>query len=196
MVLGDVFLWQERLIPTALENLARDAGALALDDQYRDYTDGTANSLALGGRLIAQQYATGWGEGPARVVIMDGGGTDILVGTCPEPPTPDCPLVADAVTAADELLDQMGVDGVEHVVWVGYPGPADAVLRAKMDVLLPLLQQLCELSVVPCHWVDLQSRFAENYGEYMQTDAIPTAAGADVAAAEIWSVMQQRCVAQ
>jgi hypothetical protein len=196
MVLGDMFLWQDRLIPTALEALARSAGALATGEQYRNYTSGTANLLALGGRLIAQQYATGWSEGPARVVIMDGGGTDVLVGTCPEPPTVDCPILVDAVAAADELLGQMGADGVEDVIWVGYPGPADAVLRAKMELLQPLLQGVCAGSVVPCHWVDLEPAFADHYAEYMAADAIPTAAGADVAAAEIWSVMQRRCVAQ
>jgi hypothetical protein len=196
LVLGDVFIAQSHQITAYLEALAREAGALAAGERYRDYSSTTGNALALGAPLIADQYATGQAEGPVQVVIMDGGGADVLRGSCESPPTPDCQVMVDAVAAADELLAQMAEDAVEHVVWFFYPGPTDAELRAKVDVLRPLLQDACESSAAPCHWLDLRETFADHYGEYMLTDAIPTAAGAEATAAAIWSTMQRYCVAQ
>ena len=101
------------------------------------------------------------------------------------------------VAAAEGLQAQMAQDGVEDVVWFFYPDPTDDTLRAKMDVLRPLLQGVCEGSAAPCHWLDLRPTFAGHYSEYMLPEAIlPTDAGAQATAAAIWSTMQQECIAQ
>jgi hypothetical protein len=186
LVLGDAFIAQDHQITAYLENLAREAGALAAGERYRDYSSLAGNSLALDTPSIADQYATGQAEGPVQVVIMDGGGADVLLGSCDDPPAPDCEIMVNAVAAADELLAQMAQDAIEHVIWFFYPDPSDAELRAKVDVLRPLLQDACESSAAPCHWLDLQPTFAEHESEYLFT----------ATAAAIWSTMQAYCIAQ
>ena len=122
---------------------------------------------------------------------------DLSLGSCETPPTPDCQLMVDVVTAAEALLGQMFQDGVEDVVWFFYPDPTDATLLAKFEVLRPLLQGVCESSTVPCHWLDLRPIFADHYSEYMLPEnLLPTAEGAQATAAAIWSTMQRDCIAQ
>jgi hypothetical protein len=128
---------------------------------------------------------------------MNGGGADVLAGTCDTPPTQSCPVLANAAAATQQLLSQMAADGVQHVVYAFYPNPVDAALQAKMDALRPLVQQACDSSPVPCHWLDLRPTFAGHYGDYVLADGMnPTDAGSAATAAAIWSTMQQNCVAQ
>lgn len=197
LVLGDIFIAQSHQITAYLESLAREAGALTAGERYRDQASVTDNGFVTGQTFLADQYAAGQAEGPVRVVIMAGGGADLLAQSCDtDPPTPDCPLMVDITAAADELLVEMARNRVEHIVWFFYPDPVDLQIRAEMDVLRPLLQELCQDSVVPCHWVDLRPAFEDHYDEYMVIDGIPTALGSEAAAGAIWSTMQQECVAQ
>jgi hypothetical protein len=72
----------------------------------------------------------------------------------------------------------------------------DVASRAEMDLLRPLIQDVCASSVLPCHWVDLRPTFTGHYGEYIQFDGMyPTSAGSQAAAA-VWAIMQRDCVAQ
>lgn len=201
VVLGDVFL-ADHQITTNLEGLARNAEALGSDESYRDYSSSTENVLSIGNSLLKNRYAAAQAESPVKVVIMDAGGPDLLMGSCGTTPTPDCQLMVDVVAAAEELLAQMADDGVEHVVWFYYPDPSDEALRAKVQTLRPLAQEICESSTVqnamPCHWLDLRDTFNvdDHYDEYMQTDFVATEAGARAAASAIWSAMESDCVAQ
>jgi len=91
----------------------------------------------------------------------------------------------------------MAADGVAHVVYAFYPDPVDATLRAKMDVLRPLLERACKNSALTCHFLDLRSAFANRYDEYIQADGMnPTEAGSQASAQAIWAVMQKECIAQ
>jgi hypothetical protein len=66
-----------------------------------------------------------------------------------------------------------------------------------IDVLRPLIQASCAASPVTCHWLDLRPTFAGHYADYILPDGInPTQAGSEASAAAIWSLMQQRCIAQ
>jgi hypothetical protein len=89
-------------------------------------------------------------------------------------------------------------DGVEHVVFFFYPDyVGDARIKAMIDALRPLLEERCLNAPLPCHWLDLRPTFAGRYDEYVLPDGRnPTSAGALASAEAIWSVMQQRCVAQ
>lgn len=196
LILGDVFFASNHQITAYLEGLARDAGALPVGERYRDRSSSIANALALGGNGIAEQYASGVSETEVKVVIMNGGGADALVGSC-DSADASCPVLAAAAAAAQELLAKMAADHVQHVVYVFYPDPGDATVRAKIDALRPLIQSACQNAPLPCHWLDLRGAFAGHYAEYIQPDQInPTDAGARASAAAIWSVMQQSCIAQ
>jgi len=192
IILGDLYLAQTHQVTAYLEALAREAEALPAGERYRDYSSTTSNGFVTGDAFIADQYAAAQAEGTVRVVVMDGGGADVLLGTCETPPTADCQVMVDVVAAAEALLEQMFQDGVENVVYFFYPDVADETLLAKMDVLRPLLQGVCENSNVPCHWIDLRNTFTD----LMVEDTLPTDEGAQATAAAIWSTMQANCIAQ
>lgn len=197
LFLGDSFMATSHQIPADVEELARQAGTIAAGEQYRDASSLTGNSLALESPFLADKYASARAEGTVSVVIMNGGGADVLLGTCDTPPTASCPALANAAAAVPLLLAQMAQDGVQHVVYFFYPDPVDVVLQAEMDVLRPLIQKACESSTVPCHWLDLRPTFAGHYSAYILADGKnPTDEGSAATASAIWSTMQQNCLAQ
>jgi hypothetical protein len=196
LLIGDTFFGATHQITAFLEDLARNADALSAGDRYRDNSRVVANGLALPGEGLADQYAAGVSEGDVRLVIMNGGGADVLLGACESPGT-DCPGLPAAADAARELLDGMAADGVLNVVYVFYPDPLDATVREKMDALRPLIQDACEGSSTPCHWLDLRTAFAGHYDEYIQPDGLnPTAAGSQASARAIWETLRLNCIAQ
>ena len=129
---------------------------------------------------------------------MAGGGADALIGSCPEPVSPDCPLLSEVVAGAENLWGRMAQDGVEQLVFFFYPDyVGDARVKNTLDALRPLLQERCASAPLPCHWLDLRPTFTGNYDEYIRPDgANPTPAGAQASAEAIWGLMQLHCVAQ
>lgn len=194
LVIGDSFLGATHQVTAYLEDLARTSGALEVGERYRDNSAVTAN--ALGGGGIASQYDAAVAEAPVEVVIMDGGGTDILVGTC-DPVSSDCQALVDANQAAADLLQQMSDDEVTSVVYVFYPDYEDDATREKVDALRPLIEDTCAQIPVPCHFLDLRPTFADHLAEYTDASGIlPSDLGAEASARAIWSVMQDECIAQ
>jgi hypothetical protein len=197
LFIGDSFIATSHQIAVDVVDLARRAGSLAATDQYRDNSSLIGNSLALATPSIADQYTTGQTDSPVKVVIMNGGGADVLAGTCASPPTANCQSLVSAAAAVAQLLSQMAQDGVQNVVYFFYPDPVDAALQAKMDLLRPLVQDACTSSPVPCHWLDLRPTFAGHYADYVLPDGMnPTDVGSAATASAIWTTMQQNCIAQ
>jgi hypothetical protein len=196
LLIGDSFFASGHQITAYLEDAARSGAALSAGERYRDNSRLTENALALGGNGIAAQYAAGVAEAAVQVVIMNGGGADVLLGSC-DTPDASCPVIAEAAAAADELLSELATDGTRHVVYAFYPDPVDTNVRAKMDALRPLVETACQSAGPACHWLDLRAIFAGHYAEYIQPDGLnPTAEGARATAQAIWAVMQQSCLAQ
>jgi lysophospholipase L1-like esterase len=196
LLIGDAFFASSHQVTAYLEDLARSSGAISSGDRYRDNSRLTANGLALGGNGIADQYTSAASDAAVKVVIMNGGGADILLGSC-DTPDAACPPIAAAASAAHDLFAKMAADGIDQVVYVFYPDPVDSDVRAKMDALRPLIESACNNSPVPCHWLDLRPTFAGQYASYIQVDGLnPTAAGSKASAAAIWQVMQEACIAQ
>jgi len=196
LIIGDSFFATTHQITAYLEGLARDAGAVSVGERYRDRSNLLANALALGGNGIADQYTSGASEAGVKVVIMDGGGADALLGSC-DSANASCAVVTAAAAAAQALFAKMATDNVEQVVFAFYPDPGDANVKARIDALRPLIQSACENAPLPCHWLDLRTVFAGHYPEYVQADQLnPTDTGARASAQAIWSTMQQYCVAQ
>jgi hypothetical protein len=194
LLIGDSFFATGHRIAAFLEELARQSGALLPGERYRDGSSLVGNTLALLGTGIEEQYAAASAESPVGAVLMNGGGADLLIGSC-EALTPDCPLLAEAAAAAQALLARMADDGVEHVVYAFYPDPLDAELRSEVDALRPLIASVCEASPLPCHWVDLRPVFEGKYDSYVEADGInPTPEGAQAAAQAISEAMEQACI--
>jgi hypothetical protein len=198
ILLGDSFIATSHEFTQALEEQARASGALAADADYRDYSTLTQCHLAAEPPGISAQYARAQQEGAVKVVVMDGGGADVLMGSCPEPIAPDCQLVQAAAAGAEVLFQGMAADGVEHVVFFFYPDyVGDTTIKATVDVLRPVLEERCASAPLPCHWFDLRPTYAGHYDEYVLPQGRnPTTAGALASAEAIWGFMQQRCVAQ
>jgi hypothetical protein len=196
LVIGDSYFAISHQITAYLEELARDAGALEVGERYRDNSSTTDNALAMGGNGIASQYQRGVAESAVEVVIMDGGGPDMLLSTCSDP-VAECGALVDAAAGAEELLAQMAADGVSHVVYAFYPDPVDPAMRERMDALRALIEPVCAQSPVPCHWVDLRPALSNPDADYLSTDGlIPTAAGSQASANAIWATMRRECIAQ
>jgi hypothetical protein len=198
ILLGDSFIATSHEFTQDLEAQARASGALATNESYRDYSTVTQCNLAAQPPGISAQYAKAQQEGAVRVVIMDGGGADVLMGSCPDPIGPDCQLVQDAVAGAEALFQSMAADGVEHVVFFFYPDyVGDARIKATVDVLRPLVEERCASAPLPCDWFDLRPTYVGHYDEYVLPQGRnPTTAGALASAQAIWSFMQQRCIGQ
>jgi len=195
LFLGDSFIAATHQITAEVEQLAREAGALPVGERYRDESTMTNNALALTGHGILSQYQRAVEDARVAVAILDGGGSDMLLGRCDQG-TADCPVVANAAVAAQELFAQMAADGVSDVVYLFYPDAADPELRARMDALRPLVQAACEAATVPCSFIDLRPVFVD-HSEYLASDGLnPSAAGARATAQAIWAAMQQACIAQ
>jgi hypothetical protein len=196
LIIGDSFFATTHQITAYLEGLARDAGAVSLGERYRDRSNLPSNALALAGNGIAEQYTSGVSEAEVKVVIMNGGGADVLLGSC-DGANSSCAVITAAAAAAQALFARMASDGVQHVVYAFYPDPGDPNVKAKVDALRPLIQSACENAPLPCHWLDLRSLFAGHYAEFIQPDQLnPTDAGARATAQGIWALMQQYCIAQ
>jgi hypothetical protein len=196
VVLGDSFFAANHSVTAFLEDLARSHGSISLGERYRDYSNVVGNTLALLGPGITNQYTAAEAESPVRVVLMTGGGADVLLGSC-ELVSDTCPLLTAAAMEATALFQRMSEDGVEHVVYAYYPDPSDADLRAEVGALRPLLERACRESPVPCAWVDLRPVFEGHEDAYLDAEGtVPTADGARAAALELWSVMSAACIGQ
>lgn len=196
LIIGDSFFATTHQVTAYLENLARSAGVLPAGQRYRDQSRLTGNALALLDEGIRDQYEMAMADAPAKVVIMNGGGADVLLGSC-DVVDPQCPLMVAASDALRSLFQQMATDGITDVVFVAYPDPQPVAVREKMDILRPLFEEACEQSPVSCKLVDLRPVFEGNYDEYIQPTGLnPTDLGSEATASAIWATMQQACIAQ
>lgn len=197
LVIGDSFFAIDHRITAYVEELARADGAISTGERYRDNSSLVANSLAAQGNGLEQQYTDATAESSVQVVLMTGGGADILSTNCDATgPGPDCPALANAADAAARLLARMADDGVRHVVYVFYPDPVPVDVRARVEALRLMIQSVCDAAPLPCHFVDLNPAFV-GHRDYLQADGIfPSPAGSQASAAVIWATMRRYCIAQ
>jgi hypothetical protein len=194
LVLGDSLI-ELSSFTSSLEQHALDSQVLAQDEHFRVHASSLMSFLAEGSLSILAQYATARQEGHARVVVMDGGETDMFGGLCDSEPKYDCPAVRGAANGAKKLLQQMVDDGVEHVVYFFYPDPVgNPDMLTNLNVLRPVIENVCGQSSLACHWVDLRPPFA-GQSDYLGSDGLMfTDAGASAAATAVWQRMQARCI--
>lgn len=195
LVLGDVLI-ELSIYTQELEKLAVAAGSLADGAHYRNDAQAVSSLLAPGKLSFDSQYTNARADGAPRVIIMDGGATDVLNDNCAGMLTPDCPAAQSAVNGAEQLFARFAADGVEQVVYFFYGDPVDnPPLKRGIDLMRPLLRNVCGHSPVPCHWLDLRPVFAD-HPEYVDVDGLVfTDAGASAAAEATFELMQARCVA-
>ena len=192
VVMGDSLVELSGMVG-ALEEQARLGGWLGPNETLRNYSSSLNSFLAENQFANRNQLDAALAEAPVKVVILNGGATDVLQPTC-DPPTESCPAVTDAVAGAEALFARMAEGGVESVVYWFYPNfLQDAGLRARIDVLRPLIRDACATSPVRCHFVDLRSSFPDR-ADYFGADGIVLGPeGASVAAKRVWTEIEQQC---
>jgi hypothetical protein len=192
--LGESFIALSGAIPRFTTQLARDAGTIAMGDSYRSYAlSGT--QLTTG--EIPMQYDKAKGEGPVKVVLMDGAGNDLLLGNrCQTGFDASC---MEIVSVVDKLFKRMKQDGIKDVVYFFYPDPMGigAQIKTAMDMLRPEMKKFCDGTTdVRCIWVDQRESWEGHYDTYTSDGIHPTDAGAMASAKQIWDAMVANCIAQ
>ncbi|HEY5957158.1 MAG TPA: hypothetical protein VIV60_11415 [Polyangiaceae bacterium] len=193
LVLGDSLI-ELSAFTAQLEHRATLSGILRDGEHFHQQASSLQSLLAEGSLSLNAQYATVREQVSARLVIMDGGETDMFQELCATEPKYDCPTVRAAVAGASKLLSQMAADGVKDVVYFFYPEPVGhADVKIRLDVLRPLIENVCGQSAVACHWVDLREPFA-GHDEYLGDGFVFSDSGAAVAAEVIWQTLRTRCL--
>jgi hypothetical protein len=171
---------------TQVEQSAQAAGAIGPGDTYTvDAKNGTLMAQ-IAAEYTAQQMTTT----PAKVLIMDGGTLDTIMSNTST-------TVSDVATTFNQLLTTIAKDGTVTAI-IYYLMPDNLPAITGVQALHPLLQQECEASAVPCHFLDLTPLWA-GHPEYTNTVSgvdFPSEAGAAVIGDAIWSIMQTYCIAQ
>jgi lysophospholipase L1-like esterase len=192
--IGESFIAATGDIPRMTSQLARDAGTIGPSDSYRSFA--VVGTQLITGE-IPMQYADAAKESPVKVVLMDGGGNDLLWGErCQSGFDEGCKEV---VTTVEELFGQMAADGVKDVVYFFYPDPmgGGASIKEAMDTLRPEMKASCEAATsVRCVWVDQRESWEGRYDEFTSDGIHPTEAGSQASSQQIWDAMVANCIAQ
>lgn len=173
---------------TIVRDLARAAGALDSGESY-------VNSAVSGSPIatIINQYTTYQaGSTKVKVLVMDGGGIDVMQQGKSQA------SVDGVVDKVEAHFAKVATDGtVQHIIYYTYPQlPAAGPGRDVGPMLQPGLQAACEASSVPCHYLYLEPLFA-GHPEYIGDDNLHASeVGARVIAEAIWEIMQENCIAQ
>lgn len=194
LVLGDSLI-ELSSFADQLEQRAIATGALTQGEHFRVHASYLMSFLAEGVLSISAQYSTARQEGTARIVVMDGGETDVLNDVCPSPVTEQCDAIQAAAKGAQQLLKQMAADGVQHVAYFFYPDPnGNDTVKERLDVLRPVIENVCGQVPIACHWIDLRPVFA-GHSDYLAADGLVFSdTGAAACAESVWQRLQQRCV--
>lgn len=186
------------------ENLhARNGGT------FRNYT--TSGAELSGGLIqpsIEQQLELAVTDPPdSRIVVMDGGGNDILIPAVTLLDPYDCKtqwyefgrlsrrcrsFIDDIYVDTIDLLDEMSSAGITDVVYLGYYYTKAGLLGATdleeaVDYGDRRLSEACERSITPCTFVD--PRAAIQPSDIIIDGVHPTTSGSNKLADLIWPVL-------
>jgi hypothetical protein len=216
VIVGDSYInWGTHSLPA---DLARESG-----QTWRLFAVGGA-SLASGGAtgFIPDQFELAIADDPdIRVVVMDGGGNDVLIPNalfvgsqdCKNDPDAGnvevCRMIVDlALEKSEEMMLRAAEIGVTDTVYFFYPEvPEGTVLggtnpNAILNYSLPKAREQCESAFeltggrMRCHFVDMIPVFAGHSEYFAAADIHPNTMGSAAMAAAIWDVMVDACVAQ
>jgi lysophospholipase L1-like esterase len=174
-------------------------------ETYRDYSaPGTTIDTPQGAGTIPPQWTRAkQADSDIKLVIMDGGGNDILGSlTClaaGSSMNSMCTGIVQRVTdVATQMINDMKSIGVRDVVYFLYPHVP--IGGDEMDdYAITQAQAMCAgltSSTFGCHLVDTRMAF-QGHPEYFGTDPIHTnATGAQVIAQLVWDTMKSNCIAQ
>jgi hypothetical protein len=192
------------------------------------YVPGSAMNYGAASLNIPYQFDTNAvGASPdIKVVVMDGGGNDVLIDNrgCLTTVDSTCTSAIDmSIARAGTLMKDMASKGVQHIVYFYYPHldpagggllpvPAPTVNQA-LDYALPKAEAACcgssfsssttdyscrgNAPGIDCVMIDTIPAFTGHLTDYIQADHVhPTASGSQVIADLVWNTMVKYCIAQ
>jgi lysophospholipase L1-like esterase len=192
-------------LETLVSNDAVKDGALMTGQAYRSYAVAGATMAAASLNMIPPQWPNAkTASADIKVVIMDGGGNDVLINNpqCKNPGSQNdatCKMVVtNTIQAVGNLIDDMKKTGVGDLIYFFYPhaptGGADI-----SDYALGILQNSAKLVTTAdfrMYVVDLVPLF-NGHSDYYYLDGIhANATGEQVIADAIYAVMKDHCIAQ
>ena len=178
---------------------------------FRNYT--TSGAELLGGAIapsVEQQIATANADNPnSTVVVMNGGGNDILIPAVALDPY-DCltqwyefgrlsssckSFIDDIYVDGVDLLNGLHADGVTQVIYLGYYYTKNGLLlvddlEEAVDYGDVRLSQACTNSIVNCTFIDPRSTIRDS--DITGDGVHPNATGSRKLADLIWPVLRTK----
>jgi hypothetical protein len=164
---------------THLEELARAAGSLAQGARYND--------RSVSGNTIAQIINQYRSNRNTKVLIMDGGGIDLIQSN-------NQSTVTRVISSITSFFQEVATDGnVDHIIYYLYPS-IPGLSNVDFQQLRPGAEMACAQSTVPCHFLALAPIW--NNSLIGGDNIHPSTAGGNLIAEKVWEIMQQNCIAQ
>jgi hypothetical protein len=199
-------------LATLMAMLAVKDGALKSGDSYRDRAV-AGTTLSAPPAAIPDQWNTDKTMKPIKVVVMDGGGNDVLISNPQCEPdgsekNAECQqVVAGSIAALKKMWPDMQKEGVSDVMMFWYPHmPGVGILNSQgtgntiSDWTLPMLQDLAKsVSTDTFHvWVVPTVELFEGHPEYFYSgdNLHANTTGETKIAEKIWGVMKDNCIGQ
>jgi hypothetical protein len=171
--------WMQLYVAGIEESLDKASG-----QTYRHYA--VPGTLVLD-EVIPNQYESAKMENPdIKTVVMTGGGNDILTTNCADEA---CNSIVDMVSdRLTMLMQEMGKDGVQDIVLIGYTYPDDTSKRESLDYSIMLNKMFCKPDSMPrCHSLD-----STQLDITLRDGIHPDDAGYDLIGETVWQMMQDQ----
>jgi hypothetical protein len=210
VALGDSYVGAPVVLIPKVEALAVMGGGLMSGQHYRDYgaPGTTLGSPTTPGSIPPQWDAAKRADMDIKVVIMDGGGNDILgsidsiLGGCLDPGSTKNMTCTNIIQGCMGMVRKMAMDmkavGVQDVIYFLYPHvPAggDEILDYSVDEARKMAPEV-STDTFRMHLVDTRPPFM-GHAEYFDIDPIhANEAGAQQIAKLVWQTMKDKCIAQ
>jgi lysophospholipase L1-like esterase len=163
-------------------------------EHYPDFSVSGATFQSAPGaprQTIPRQYFDAQARNAPTVLILDGGGNDLL-RFCPDSDLPDCtPAIAEVEQEVRALVAQALADGVQHIVYLGIyhvdPNGVAGRVAATVDPAMDRMAQVAdELGIV---FVDPRPYF-DGHPLFISDDGLhPTPVGSALLAELIYDAM-------
>lgn len=176
---------------------------------FRNYTTSGAE---LNGGLLAPSVRTqfDWAmdhDSSSSIVVMDGGGNDILIPATGLGDPYGCKttwyrrsmssrcrsFIDDIQVEVTDLLDDMAADGITDVIYLGYYYPVSGSLGASslgdaVDYGDDAISDACDNSVVDCTFIDPRGVIGSS--DIVSDGVHPSTSGSEKLAALIWPELE------
>jgi hypothetical protein len=207
VAIGDSYVSIPVVLIPKVEALAVTGGALMSGQHYRDYSapGTTLGSLAAPGSIPPQWDAAKSEDADIKVIIMDGGGNDILIdifGPCLSDGAAQDSYCTGIIKGCMDVVRKLAMDaratGVRDIIYFLYPhvpiGGAE-ILDYSVQEAKKLATELAT-DTFRMHLIDTVPSFM-GHDEYFGLDPIhANEAGAQEIAKLVWEKMKSECIAQ